>query len=174
MLCTRQVLPMPASPSMPSADARPPLSWRTAAAATASSASRPTSPPTEDTLKASPTPKASPSASATVQPKAAYLSLYLIHRRPPPFTGGHADRVCAVCGRWRTLVNAGQHCWKACWGQPLRSSNLLSSATSDQPIHQGGHGPVRLRSLICSPIHSTHIGIKHPKRAGRTLLVAAH
>ena len=26
-------------------------------------------------------------------------------------------------------MNAGQHCWKACWGQPLRSSNLLSSAT---------------------------------------------
>jgi hypothetical protein len=25
-------------------------------------------------------------------------------------------------------VNADQHCWKACWGQPLRSSNLLSSA----------------------------------------------
>jgi hypothetical protein len=36
-------------------------------------------------------------------------------------------------------VNAGQHCWKACWGQPLRSSNLLSSATSDQAIHQAGH-----------------------------------
>ncbi len=25
-------------------------------------------------------------------------------------------------------MNAGQQCWKACWGQPLRSSNLLSSA----------------------------------------------
>src|SRR5438876_4834916 len=32
-------------------------------------------------------------------------------------------------GRWRTPVNAGQHCWKACWGQPLASSNLASSAT---------------------------------------------
>jgi hypothetical protein len=30
---------------------------------------------------------------------------------------------------WRTLVNAGVHCWKACKGQPFRSSNLLSSAT---------------------------------------------
>jgi hypothetical protein len=67
------------------------------------------------------------------------LSLGLIHPRPGPFTGGHPDRVCAVRGRWRTLVNAGQHCWKACWGQPLRSSNLLSSATSDQALHNPGH-----------------------------------
>jgi hypothetical protein len=29
-------------------------------------------------------------------------------------------------------VNADQHCWKACWGQPLRSS-------SDQAIHNPGH-----------------------------------
>ena len=27
------------------------------------------------------------------------------------------------------MVNAGQRCWKACWGQPLASSNLASSAT---------------------------------------------
>ena len=60
MLCTRRVLPMPASPSMASADACPSLSWRTAAAARASSASRPTSPSAEDTPNASPTPKASP------------------------------------------------------------------------------------------------------------------
>jgi len=26
-------------------------------------------------------------------------------------------------------VNAGQHCWKACWVQALASSNLASSAT---------------------------------------------
>jgi hypothetical protein len=35
-----------------------------------------------------------------------------------------------------TTINDAAHddprCWKACWGQPLRSSNLLSSATSDQ------------------------------------------
>src|SRR5215467_14347272 len=45
--------------------------------------------------------------------------------RPGPFTGGHPDRVCAVRGWWRTLVNAGQHCWKACWRESaygLRSS----------------------------------------------------
>src|SRR5215470_11802 len=57
------------------------------------------------------------------------LSFGLIHPHPGPFTDVHADRVRAARGRWRTPVNAMQHCWKACWGQPLRSSNLLSSAT---------------------------------------------
>jgi hypothetical protein len=57
--------------------------------------------------------------------------LVSIHLGPAPFTWGHADRVCAVRGRWRTPVNGGQHCWKACWGQPLKSSNLLSSAMPD-------------------------------------------
>ena len=56
------------------------------------------------------------------------LSFGLIHPHTGPFTGGHPDRVRAARGRWRTPVNAMQHCWKACWGQPLRSSNLLSSA----------------------------------------------
>ena len=69
-----------------------------------------------------------------------------------------------------TLVNAGQHCWKACWGQPLASSNLASSATSDQAMRKPRScvrpGSARLRSLICSLIHSTHIGIKCPKGAG--------
>jgi hypothetical protein len=60
----------------------------------------------------------------------------------PGFAGVRQDPSVTVSpghGRWRTPVNAGQHCWKACWGQPLRSSNLLSSATSDQAIHQAGH-----------------------------------
>ena len=57
------------------------------------------------------------------------LSFCLIHLRPGPFTCDHPSRVRAGHGRWRTPVNTGQHCWKACWGQPLRSSNLLSSAT---------------------------------------------
>ena len=55
--------------------------------------------------------------------------LVSIHPRPASFTGVHPDRVRAVRGRWRTPVNTGQRCWKACWGQPLRSSNLLCSAT---------------------------------------------
>jgi hypothetical protein len=55
--------------------------------------------------------------------------LVSIRPRPAPFTGGHPDRACAVRGRWRPPVNAGVHCWKACWGQPLASSNLASSAT---------------------------------------------
>jgi hypothetical protein len=52
------------------------------------------------------------------------LSQFLSHSRPGPFTSVRSDRVCAVHGRWRTSVNAGQHYWKACWGQPLGSSNL--------------------------------------------------
>jgi hypothetical protein len=55
----------------------------------------------------------------------------LTHPDPPPFTSGHAVCIRAVRGRWRTLVNAGHHCWKACWGQPLASSNLASSANAD-------------------------------------------
>jgi hypothetical protein len=96
--------------------------------------------------------------------------LVSIHLRPAPFTDGHQGRVRARRGRWRTPVNTGQHCWKACWGQPLRSSNLLSSATSDQAIHKPRScvwpGLARLRSLICSLIHYTYIGIKCPKDAG--------
>jgi hypothetical protein len=57
------------------------------------------------------------------------LSFGLIHPCPEPFTDVHPDRVCAVRERWRPPVNVGQHCWKACWGQPLASSNLASSAT---------------------------------------------
>jgi hypothetical protein len=64
------------------------------------------------------------------------LSSGLIHPRPRSFISVHGGRVCTRDGRWRTLVNAGQHCWKACWGQPLASSNLASSATSDQAIHK--------------------------------------
>jgi hypothetical protein len=65
--------------------------------------------------------------SATAQ--ATCLSSCLIHPHPRPFTSGHPGRVRAGHGRWRTSVNAGQHWWKACWGQPLASSNLASSAT---------------------------------------------
>jgi hypothetical protein len=41
------------------------------------------------------------------------------------------------------VVNIGAQCWKACWGQPLKSSNLLSSAmltcknTSEWPLTSG-------------------------------------
>jgi hypothetical protein len=65
-------------------------------------------------------------------------------------------------------VNGEAHTWKACWGQPLASSNLASSATSDQAIHKPRScvrpGPARLRSLICSLIYSTHISIKRPMK----------
>ena len=98
------------------------------------------------------------------------LSFGLIHPSPSPFTGGHPDRVRAARGRWRTPVNAMQHCWKACWGQPLAGSNPASSATSDQAIHQPTScvraALARLRSLIRSLLHSTHISIKRPKGVG--------
>ena len=42
--------------------------------------------------------------------------------------GGHRARVRTGHERSRPLVNIGAQCWKACWGQPLKSSNLLSSA----------------------------------------------
>jgi hypothetical protein len=57
------------------------------------------------------------------------LSFGLIHCRTGPFADVRPDGVYAVRGRWRTPVNAGQHCWKACWGQPLAGSNPASSAT---------------------------------------------
>jgi hypothetical protein len=50
---------------------------------------------------------------------------------PPEFAGVRRDPSHTVSprhGRSRTPVNVGQHCWKACKGQPFRSSNLLSSA----------------------------------------------
>jgi hypothetical protein len=78
---------------------------------------------------------ATPSSDSPATPGAAGLgptpglSFGLIHPRTGPFTGGHPDRVRAARGRWRMPVNAMQQSWKACWGQPLRSSNLLSSAT---------------------------------------------
>ena len=60
----------------------------------------------------------------------------------PAFIGvwrGPPERQSARHGRSRPAANAGMHTWKACWGQPLASSNLASSATSDQAIHQAGH-----------------------------------
>ena len=83
-------------------------------------------------------PKRSPRRSPDAAPQpccpgagrlASCLSFCLIHPRPGPFTSVRSDSVCAVRGRWRTPVNAGQHCWKACWVQALAGSNPASSAT---------------------------------------------
>ena len=83
------------------------------------------------------TPRRSPRRSRGVAPQtccsaegrpAPCLSFCLIHPRPGPFTSDRPSHVQAGHGRWRTSVNAGQHCWKACWGQPLASSNVASSA----------------------------------------------
>ena len=58
-------------------------------------------------------------------------------------------------------MNAGQHYWKACWGQPLRSSNLLSSATSDQgehrsPVSAGCGFRARWSHLLVSVLTAQH------------------
>jgi len=99
------------------------------------------------------------------------LSFGLIHPRTGPFTGGHPDRVRAARGRWRTPVNAMQQCWKACWGQPLRSSNLLSSATltCDDALDH-------VRALRCIPSHMSHflsqLSPGHMSYSGQTAVAA--
>jgi hypothetical protein len=57
------------------------------------------------------------------------LSFGLIHCRPEPFMSGRRICIRARHERFWPSVNNARHCWKACWGQPLKSSNLLSSAT---------------------------------------------
>ena len=76
----------------------------------------------------------------------------LIHPRPGPFVVGREGHVCARRGRWRTMVNAGQQCWKACWVQALASSNLASSATLTCKNARSGRSRTRVsptRGLIC-------------------------
>ena len=82
------------------------------------------------------------------------LSFGLIHPRPGPFTGGHPDRVRAGRGRWRTPVNADQHCWKACWGQPLASSNLASSArlTCDDALGSCSRAALHPKACVSFPV----------------------
>ena len=46
-------------------------------------------------------------------------------------------------------MNGGQHCWKACWGQPLRSSNLLSSATLTCDDALGSRSRAALHATAC-------------------------
>jgi hypothetical protein len=89
----------------------------------------------------------------------------LIHPRPAPFTDGRHESVRAGHGRWRPPVNAGQHCWKACWGQPLASSNLASSATltCDDALRPGSPAapsPERMSHFLSqlSPGHMSYSG----------------
>jgi polyketide cyclase/dehydrase/lipid transport protein len=71
-------------------------------------------------------------APATLTPPAAGPGWSQMWSHSPGFAGVRQDpSVSASPGheRWRTRVNAGQHCWKAYWRQPLANSNLASSAT---------------------------------------------
>jgi len=65
------------------------------------------------------------------------------------------NRETAGHGPWRPPADDGQHCWKACWGQPLKSSNLLSSAiltSAYVPEHVLAAWARTARSLILSLI----------------------
>jgi hypothetical protein len=92
------------------------------------------------------------------------LSFGLIHPRPSAFAGVRVDCVRARRGRRRPVVNAGAHCWKACWGQPLASSDLASSATltcvnagtHSVQIPPGGIGPVSVLGSVIDPIWCRH------------------
>ena len=60
------------------------------------------------------------------------VARFRLQSHSPGFAGVRRDPMATVFqghGRPRPDMNAEAHCWKACWGQPLRSSNLLSSAT---------------------------------------------
>ena len=89
----------------------------------------------------------------------------LIHLRPAPFIGDRPGRIRARHGRWRTPVNACAHCWKACWGQPLASSNLASSArlSCDDAFRPGSPAvpsPERMSHFLSqlTPRHMSHSG----------------
>jgi len=82
------------------------------------------------------------------------LSCGLIHQRPRPFADDHPARVHARRERWRTSVNAGQHCWKACWVQALASSNLASSAalTCDEASGSCSRDVLRPKRMVSFPV----------------------
>jgi hypothetical protein len=80
----------------------------------------------------------------------------------------------------RTVADAGERgptLLESVLGATLRSSNLLSSATSDQAICQTGHAfGFGLQGCVvsfCSLVHSTHIGIKRPKMQAHALVAVA-
>src|SRR5690348_15323135 len=58
--------------------------------------------------------------------------------------------------RSRPVVNAEAHTWKACWGQPLRSSNLLSSATLTRETPIGSAGRLAFRRSLFSVLSVEH------------------
>jgi hypothetical protein len=65
--------------------------------------------------------------------------------RSPPFATVRPAAVLPFPRRsesLRTGLNPRTSSWKACWGQPLTSSNLLSAATADQPEESPDRDPV--------------------------------
>jgi hypothetical protein len=57
------------------------------------------------------------------------VSFVSVCRRPDRL----ARRCPPLAGTERTVTNRARQTWKACWGQPLKSSNLLSSAPPTSP-----------------------------------------
>src|SRR5260370_36330085 len=86
---------------------------------------------------------------------------------------------------YRPGVNGQPQTWKACWGQPLASSNLASSATLTGTYAESGHNghqpgsPVvsvlsqlALRTSLLRP-HLSRTGGARPARRARTRGAAA-
>ena len=74
----------------------------------------------------------------------------------PASATGHGRRPIGIGkghGRWWPVVNSGQQCWKACWGQPLKSSNLLSSASLT--CKNTGDWPLTSRLVVSRWAHLT-------------------
>src|SRR5215471_17710635 len=76
------------------------------------------------------------------RPAEGRLSQFASHSpRPPPVTGGHADRVCAVRGQCRTLVNAGER-----W--PALLENVLGATPREFESRILRHVDLRRRAWI--------------------------
>jgi len=95
---------------------------------------------------------------------------------------------CRSCRGRRTAPYDGQQSWKACWGQPLKGSNPLSSAPLTRAIGGRSRVPSACASLsssqsttshpCASPVHSRHrrsvvLDVSHRRERGRDRRVRA-
>src|SRR5580704_11004264 len=74
-------------------------------------------------------------------------SIFLSLTPPGPFTGVRPVRICAGYEGWRTLANVVSIVGKRVGGQPLRSSNLLSSATMTRSNLSNAEDEATVRAL---------------------------
>ncbi len=66
--------------------------------------------------------------------------------------------VACLCDPWGTVLNTGLSDWKACWGQPLTSSNLVSSATPRGSQNRRSERGCRLSEDKHEPGRLPHLG----------------